>query len=215
MNLPAAFVPRLRAALITVLLLTQGMVALPLPRSVKREDFDQPVAREELQKWVDVAGGVGVQITREELADRFTAYGSSLGAMRKSMIAPMKPWLRLTGTGQSWGLFTYPDTFPHKLVIEARTGGSWETLYGGLDPDHRFLRNILIYRRVRGVYDGNTGKPGPSWENFTRWAANRAFAEFRTIEEVRVRFLRFHTVPPGGAADPEVVPRHARVYQRP
>lgn len=215
MILAPEFRRRVRAVGIAILLVTQGMVALPLPRSVKRSDFDQPVAREEMGRWVEVLGSVGVHTTHDALADAFTEYGSAFGGVRKDVLLPLKPFLRLTGTGQSWGLFTYPDTFPHKLVIEARTGARWDTLYGGLDPDHTFLRNILVYRRVRGVYDGNSGKPGPSWENFTQWVARQAFAAFPDVEEVRVRFLRFHTVPPGGAADTEVVPRHARTILRP
>ena len=58
-------------------------------------------------------------------------------------------------------------------------------------------------------------KPGPSWNNFTKWAADRSFAAYPEVEEVRVRFLRFHTVPPGGKADADVVPRHVRTYSRP
>jgi hypothetical protein len=64
------------------------------------------------------------------------------------------------------------------------------------------------------VYDGNTNKPGASWENLSRWIANRVFDSQPGVVEVRVYFERFHTVPPGGTPDPEVVKRHSRTFVR-
>lgn len=67
---------------------------------------------------------------------------------------------------------------------------------------------------MRGVYDGNTTTPGDSWNNFSKWAAYQALDAFPDLVEVRVGFRRFHTIPPGGVPNPEVVTRHLRVYRR-
>jgi hypothetical protein len=203
-----------RGALIALALLVYGALALPIQRSVRRSSFDTPVAREELARWTDLLARVGVHRSVGELADDLVDVGNAVGGVKATLTAPLKPWTRLTGTGQAWGLFTYPDTFPHRLVIEGRTGDTWRTLYAGLDPDATFLRDILTYRRVRGVYDGNTVKPGDSWNNFAAWAAKRVFESHPDVVEVHVLFHRFHTTPPDGPADPKVVPRHLRTFQR-
>lgn len=207
--------PSVRAALIAAALVANGLMALPLPKSVKRSNFDLPVAREELAAIRGHLGRLGVELTHEELADAFVAWGRPLAEARGWLTEPLKHPFRILGMGQSWGLFTYPDTWPHRLVVEARPkGGVYERLYAGLDPEHDWRRDVFVYRRVRGVYDGNTNKPGASWNNFARWTADRVFEEFRGYDEVRVFFERFHTVPPGGEPDPEVVVRHSRTFFR-
>jgi hypothetical protein len=205
-----------RAALIAVALLVNGLLALPLPKSVKRSSFDTPIAKEELDNWVDLLAVAGVRTTRDALADHLTAYGKQTSALRSALVKPMKPWMRVSGTGQAWGLFTYPDTFPHRLVIEGRPSATapWQTIFAGLDPEHDFLASVFTYRRVRGVYDGNTDKPGSSWRNFTKWAADRVFEAYPEHQEVQVGFVRFHTVAPGGTPDPTVTRRHFRTHLR-
>lgn len=204
----------LRAAAIAGLIGLYGTVALPLPRTVTAKTFDNPVAVEEIERWTGILGGLGVHTDPAEIRGVLIGAGGLLGGAKATLLEPARPWLRLTGTGQAWGLFTYPDTFPHKLTVEGRAGETWRLLYAGLDDEADFLRDVFVYRRVRGVYDGNTTTPGDSWNNFTRWAADQAFAAFPDLVEVRVGFQRFHTTPPDGEADPTVVPRHLRVYRR-
>lgn len=207
--------PQVRAGLLLAVILVQLFAAAPLPKTVKRSNFDEPVAREELGNIRDLLADIGVQVTHAQLADGFTAVARPLASFRGALMAPFTGVLRLTGTGQSWGLFTYPDTFPHRLVVDARpTDGAWRTLYAGLDPDETWNVELLTYRRVRGVYDGNTAKPGASWDNLSRWIADRVFDEFADVGEVRVYFQRFHTVIPGRPPDTEVVTRHPRTYHR-
>jgi hypothetical protein len=205
---------RVRAALIALGVVVHGFAAAPLPRSVKRSQMDTPMAKEELGRWVAVAARVGVEITIPELADWMTSTGAVAASARKAVMAPFGPWFRLTGTGQGWGLFTYPDTFPHRLTVEVREGRSWRTVYAGLDPDATWMRPQLAYRRVRAVYDGNTDKVGPSYEPFVDWVAAHAFADFPDAKQVRVGFVRTHSTMPGEAADPEVAARLLRVRSR-
>ena len=203
-----------RAALIAGVLLFYGVVAVPAPRTVSARTFENPVAVEEIARWTEILAAVGLPLTGDELTDRVVTVGNVFGKAKAAIVDPARPFLRLTGTGQSWGLFTYPDTFPHKLVVEARAGHAWRVVYAGLDDDADFLRDVVTYRRIRGVYDGNTTSPGDSWNNFARWTADRVFEAFPDVTEVRVGFRRFHTTPPGGTPDPEVVPRLLRTFRR-
>lgn len=215
MTLPAW--PSVRAGLLAGVLAVYGLAALPLPHAVKRASFDEPVAREELTAQAAWLGRVGVATTADGLADALYTFSAGWVTVYDHTLKPLAPLFRLTGTGQSWGLFTYPDTFPHQLVVEVRAGKSapWQVWFQGLDPEHDWMRDVIAYRRVRGVYDGQTTKPGASWNNLTRWLARRAFEQDATLTTVRVSFRRFHTVRPGEPADPAVETlRHVRSWDR-
>lgn len=202
---------KLRAALLAAVLLVHGVAASPLPSSVDTSALNGPIGREELGRWVGILGGLGVQTTREELVTRLVAAGEAGAAVRNAVVKPFAPVMRLTGTGQAWGLFTYPNTLPHTLVIAAERGGQWEELYRALDPEHAFLEPQLTYRRMRGVYDDNASKVRPSYDNFTRWVGRQVFAAYPDATRVKVYMERRHVLPPGQPPDPEVKIRLSKV----
>ncbi len=207
----------IRAALLTIVLVIEGVAALPIPRSIKRSSFEEPVAREELAVQRGLLSKIGLELTHEELVDVLFTTGSMWVSVNDYTLKPLQPFLGVFGIGQSWGLFTYPDTFPHQLIVEVRRSKSadWELWYAGLDPAYAWSRDVLTYRRVRGVYDGQTSKPGASWNNMTRWIAKQACAQDPGVQIVRVSFRRFHTVPPGKPPEAPVdLLRHARSWTR-
>ena len=204
-----------RAAVITFALVVHGIPALPLPRSIKRSQFDTPMASEEMARWSRLVGSVGIDRSASQLSDLFFAMGTVAVDARKMMVAPFARFYRVSGTGQGWGLFTYPDSFPHQLCVDIRReGGGWEQIYAGLDPTDDWHRPQLVYRRIRGVYDGSTEKPGITYTNFVSWVSGEAFADFPDAEAVRVSFLRAHNTRPGEPQDPEKKRRWERVKTR-
>lgn len=208
-------VARARGALLALVLVVEGILAAPIPHSMKRSSLDEPIAREEIAAQVRILDGLGISVTTDQLADALYRSGAAWASAYHAVIDPVEPLLRVTGTGQGWGLFTYPDTYPHQLVVDVRRSrsGPFVTLYAGLDPEHAWKRDILAYRRVRGVYDGQTAKPGASWNNLTKWLAGEACAEDPLVSAVRVSFTRFHTVRPDQPAPAPGDPlRHARTW---
>jgi hypothetical protein len=124
---------------------------------------------------------------------------------------------RLTGTGQGWALFVNPDTYPHRLRIRGkqRKHDPWELLYLRLDPKHDLLANRLAYRRVRGIYDDNTGKRTTRLgKNFARWAAREVMLARPDLNIVRVDFLRSHVTIPGRPIDEHKRTRLGRSHKR-
>jgi hypothetical protein len=204
-----------RAALIALAILVHGVAASPLPKSAKRASFEQDIAKEELNRWVGILGAVGVDATPKELSDLVYQTSVALVDVRSTLLGPFRGWFRLTGTGQGWGLFTYPDSYPHQLTVAVRgVEQVWRPIYVALDPEYTWRRDVFVYRRVRGVYDGNTLRAGASYENFVRWTAREAFADFPEALQVRVGFYRFHTVRPDEPRDPERVEKHMRIIDR-
>lgn len=204
-----------RAALILLVIVVQGLAALPIPDRVRAADFETDYAKEEMAAWSALLARVGVRATAEEVGDVFFTVGRAAADARRAVVGPLGPVYRLTGTGQDWGLFTYPDNRPHRLEVAVRArDGRFETVYAGLDPARAWARDVLTYRRVRGLYDGQTDRPGASWDNLTRWIARRLLAERPDAHQVRVRFVRLHTTLPGAEPDPRELPRHARLWTR-
>jgi hypothetical protein len=204
-----------RAGLISVVLFGQLADAIPLPTLSKR-DLRHPVAQQEATRWTQRLNDWGVEITRDELIDRGLAVGNAANGFRKAVLRPWYPLRRATGTGQSWGLFAFPEPHAGRLVVRGRAlEGDWETLFSAPNGDGR-LGELLRFRRVRGIYDdaADRPKPGTLWPRFSRWVAAEVLAERPDFDEVEVRVDLIHVVPPGGGpADPDRV-YHARLELR-
>ena len=206
-----------RGAILAAVVLVNGFAASPLPRNVQRSQYDTLLAREEVGRWRSTLASVGIAYTEAELIDASYTWGSGLAELRRASMTPFTDLFRLTGTGQSWGLFTYPDTFPHQLVVWTRRGDDalWKLRYAGLDRDHADDVDVLAYRRIRGVYDAQASRPTKTWPRTAAWIARRALLADASATHARVGFYRRHSVAPGEAR-PEEAPvlRHARTYRR-
>ncbi len=207
-----------RAVLLLGVVVVHGFAAAPLARSASRKRFDLPLARDELARLATLAGRVGIDTSAEQLADSAYDVVRAQSGLRNAVLAPFADALELTGTGQAWGLFTYPDRFPARLVVEGRPAeGAWRRLYASLDPNATFNRDKFVYRRIRGVYDGNSDKAGRAWDPFVSWVGMEVFAAYPEIDEVRVKFRGIHTYEPGESAEAlvESGERAVRVRRRP
>jgi len=208
-------IPKLRAALLALVLAVYGVAALPLPKSIKRADLDKPIARDELLRWTGILAEVGVVLTVEELTDHVFTVGEAAAKFRRFALDPFKRWLQISGTGQDWALFTYPDSRPHRLEVAIKDPDGWETIFAALDLERDWRADRFCYRRIRGVYDGSTEKGGAAYDLLAKRIGAWAFAEFPDATNVRVRFVRTHSVLPGETPDPEETPRHPRLQARP
>ncbi len=209
--------PSLRALILTAVLLAQIADAIPLPE-LHEKDLRHPVAKAELKRWTRTLNGWGLPITEAELAARGLAVGNVATRARQAVLRPWRPFRTLTGTGQSWGLFAFPESHVGRLVIRARAAdGDWEELFRAPeDGDGGLLSQRLHFRRVRGIYDDacDRPRPGPLWRRFSRWVAREVFEERPELDEVEVRIDLEHVVPPGrGEPDPPRV-YHARLELR-
>lgn len=206
--------PRLRALLIGLVLLVNGFSNLPAT-AVKEKDLKNPIARQELQSWSELLGHVGVERTPAQLREDAVRYGNGLAELKKRGMKPFRPAFRLTGTGQGWGLFTYPNTFPHTLHVDIDEGGSWRTVYAALDPEADWMEGRFRFRRVRGVYDDNAWKARRSYENFVDWVAREAFEDFPEANQVSVYMIRRPAREVGQPSSPDLEKRLERTRTRP
>lgn len=206
----------LRAGLIALVLLAQWADAMPLPE-LKKRDLDNPIAQDELKRWQGVLASVGVELTTEELAEGGLEVGAAMRKGRRAVLAPWAPFRRITGTGQGWGLFAYPDPYAGRLVVAERVqDAGWETFYTAPQTEGGLLTQQLRYRRIRGIWDdaGDRVRPREVYDRFATWIARRRFEERADIELVEVRLDLHRVRRPGMGEEPLDKRRHARVRRR-
>jgi hypothetical protein len=203
-----------RGAAIAVALVVHGIYAMPAPTRVTRADLDSAEGKEELGRWFALVQGLGLPLTRAEFEDVTMSWSKAGAELHTATRKPFRPFLKFTGTGQAWALFASPDTHPHRLEVYVRREGAWQVVYRRNTADHSWMDATFRYRRVRGVYDGSTGRSGPPYWNFTRWVAKRAMLEWPDVDQVRVQMVRTHTVLPWEPPDPAETVRLQHTHKR-
>lgn len=210
--------PVVRSILIGLVLFVHGSVGAPWPELTKA-DLSYGVAKDELRRWSGVLTDLGWPHTPEQLSQELLEVSARSRRVRVALHRPFQPLLRLTGTGQAWALFAYPDPYAGRLVIGERRQGetAFTEVYrapGQGEPD---LVDLVEYRRIRGIYDdkGDRAKPGYAWRRLARYLAARRMAEDPTVLEVELR-LDLVTLPiPGQRDDPPAdARRHVSRFDR-
>jgi len=200
-----------RAVLITAVLVLQMLDAIPLPE-LRKHHLANPVAKEELVRWSSLLTDMGRPTTPAQLAEIGLDMGKMAGNFRKKVLKPWHPLRRLTGTGQSWGLFAYPEPATGRLVVDGIGPEGTETLYSAPGGKGDALETLLEYRRIRGIYDDGGDRPRPRriYQRFSRFVAARVFEAHPELNAVEVRLDLHPLVPPGQGEPVPDSKRHAR-----
>ncbi|MFT4978084.1 MAG: hypothetical protein ACI8S6_003992 [Myxococcota bacterium] len=204
--------PALRASLLAVVIGAEWLDALPLP-TLRPGHLNQPIAQAELSRWTEALNGLGVSVTKDELTAAGLEVGAAAVDFQKASMAPLRPLKKLTQTGQSWGLFAYPDPFAGRLIVEVWIDGEWQSRFRAPGADRSLLSRRLRYRRVRGIYDdlGDRPKPRGGYSRFADWVALTIMADDPRVEKVQVRLdLVTVRLPDEGPEQPEER-RHVRI----
>jgi hypothetical protein len=209
-------IDQVRAGLLFLLLMVHGVFAMPWFHEIKASSLNRPEAIEELRQWRELVVSLGVEMDQDTFNQRLMEISAALAAPQKRLKSSLRPLLKWTGTGQGWGLFVSPDTYPHRLIVEGQNPKTkrFELIYRRLDEEHDWWDARFRYRRLRGIYDGATSRPGKVYTTFSRWVATAAFEEYPQYETVRVGFIRTHSVVPGAERDTRNPRRLLRTFRR-
>lgn len=170
-----------RATAITVVLLVHGVAALPLPARISDAELADPTAQDELRRWSERLASVGVSVSPEALGAHVQGGARRIHRARQQLLAPARPVLRVTGTGQAWGLFANPDLRPRRLSFGPTEDAP---VFRTNDPLRREAAGVVGYRRVRALYDapGTRLRATPSLRWLARWLLDRHRAVDPTVE---------------------------------
>jgi hypothetical protein len=207
--------PHLRALLIALVLVANGIVALPFGPRVTKASLARPEARIEVDAWMGFASRLG--LSRQEFEQLLIRESDRLVDWDETLTAPFKSFMGWTKTGQSWGLFAVPDADPMRFtVLGVDESGEERVLYRRLDGEHAFLRGALDFRRVRGVYDcgGSRKTLPPRYQNLAKWVARQAFAAHPDLARVVVLQTETRTTLPWQDPDPKLVERYRLTFSR-
>ncbi len=163
----------LRAGLLAALLLSHGLVALPLGPRVTAKSIAEPRAQREVDGWMALAGPLG--FSREGFIDTVIAGSDLLVSTDRRVVGPMAKRWKLLGIGQAWALFAVPIDTPRTLEVSGIDAQGRHLLYRRHDPEHAVLADVFGYRRVRGVYD--RGKRTRSYRELATWTAATLMAQ--------------------------------------
>lgn len=204
----------IRAFLITVVVGFNFIQASPAPGKVSKTALKDPIAMEELGRWVDLFAWFGVETTPEAISQWTVGLADNWKAGKRFIATPIRPFWTFTATQQGWGLFTYPDTHPYEMEIQIRGNEmEYQTIFLSQDPDLDFQWALLTFRRFRGMY--NPGRRAPkTYNGVTKFLAKRAFETYPDASRVRVRFRRLHTTLPGLEPDEIATVRFSRTIKR-
>jgi len=137
------------------------------------------------------------------------------GRVQTAVLSPFGfvfDWLRVT---ERWVLFAGASSRRFRLEIAARGNSSepWHLLYRADDERHRFLAELIEYRRVRGAFNPRTQEPPPGYEAFVAFIARRVLRERPELRDVRVRMERIRIDDAGGYTGTGMY-AHERVKRR-
>lgn len=188
--------PHVRAALILALCGVAVVAALPSPGPSAKKLMKDEAGQQELRQWVTILGNFGWHTDEDTLADQVMVLSKTSRSAKSSITKPFRPFFRLTGTWQGWGLFAYPDTHPHSMIIEvAPVRGDYEVIYDSRDPELRWMGPTLHFRRVRALYNPGR-KPPAAYRHFVEWLSTKAFEDYPDAARMRVSFVRERTAMP-------------------
>lgn len=163
--------PRVRAGLITLVLLMGLVAGLPFPG-------DEQLAR--MPRWY---------------ARRVPA----LRQAQELLLTPFRPISDTLVLVQRWALFSGARTTRHWLWLEGRAAktGRWVTLYRPHDPEHDADAAALEYRRVRGSWNPRGRVPQAGYEAFVSFEARRLLFARPELDAVRARIETVEILPRG------------------
>jgi hypothetical protein len=202
----------LRAALLAGLLIIQAADAIPLPE-LKPRHLANPVAKVELRRWAHILTDLGRPTSPDEVRDFGLRLGGLTTVFRRAVLGPWRPLRTLTGTGQSWGLFAYPEPQAGRLIVEGRREGEpFVPVFRAGELEEGELGPMLRYRRLRGVWDDAGDRPQPRavYDRLVDLVAQRVFAADPQLVEVEVRIDEVSVILPTEGEDPPETRRHVR-----
>lgn len=167
-----------------------------------RQVWNSPHNREQFNHWSATLSRFGLDISSTRLKSELWEFTRRYVRLHSQLMRPVR-WLpEQLGFGQSWRMFSNPQTTPSRLWLEVDDGHGFEPIYVSRSSEHTWRRSFFEHHRVRKLL-GRIGRGGrdAAYESLARWVAKRAFQDYPNAARVRVRTYVWAT--PGADAQPQ------------
>ena len=189
--------------------------ALPnASQGLRRSAWRDPRVKDELSSWADVFG-----VTRPALEDTLFDAAKAWQATRKTLLLPLRPYLKLSGITQGWVVFVAGTRQADRFEVLARDDdGDERRLYLRGDDDAQWQSTLLESQAWRNV-TFSAAWPDPRsrrWrKRMCKVLANRAFDDDAGISSIECGFLRRRNLKPGEGRAPAEQRVNVAVVPRP
>lgn len=215
----------LRPTLRTAALIGYGLLCLlfVLPggsRFTSRAVWNSAHNQRQFDVWAKTLGSLGIPTTGPRLQSQLWSVAKKYSKSRDKLLRPLR-WLpEQVGFGQSWRMFSNPQTTPSQLWVEVDTGKGFSPIYVSRSSEHIWRRPLFDHHRVRKLL-GRIGRGGKdeAYVAFSARIAKHALADFPDAKRVRTRIFTW-TTPSPNASSPDPAQfrrgkfRHERTFNR-
>ncbi len=193
----------LKALLLMTLVVLNALATVPAFGNASAERLQRPYEQAELGRWQGFLRGLGLELSREQLAERYLAFASRFAQVRAALQAPLRGWTELTQTQPVWTLFGTPDAFSPALRLTVWDASGERVLYESGDPERHWQAEVLGYRRVRAAYNASRSAPPHTYGPLCQRLSELVFAEQPEVQRLRCAIVRRAVPVPGEAAQRE------------
>jgi len=193
-------------------------------RLANRQVWDSPHNRDQFSHWASTLQKFGVNVSGATLKQWLWGFTRRYVRAHSQLLRPVR-WLpEQLGFGQSWRMFSNPQTTPSRLWVELDEGSGFEPIYVSRSTQHTWRQGFFEHHRIRKLLGriGRGGRDG-AYNSLAGWVAKRAFDEHPQAQTVRLRIYTWTT--PSGSAEPGFTEppefgrrkgkfRHERVFTR-
>jgi len=166
--------------LVTAHLVAITLLALPAPGRVTQKTLRDPALQEVFADWRGVLSSLGVDLSQEESEQLAMSSANAFMDSRNTLLRPLQPYFKYTGTQQSWQMFGYLNRTPAKLKLELYTpSDGWRDLYIARSSEVAWRKQQLDGERYRGMINAYSWKRSRrGFNRFVDWIACEAASDF-------------------------------------
>jgi len=171
-------------------------------RFVNRDVWDSPHNRDQFTQWAATLNQLGFDVSAGAMKQWLWGFTRRYVRAHSELMRPLR-WLpEQLGFGQSWRMFSNPQTTPSRLWVEIDDGNGFEAIYVARSTQHTWQQPFFEHHRVRKLL-GRIGRGGrdAAYNALASWVAKRAFREYPQASKVRVRIYTWTT--PGADSEPQ------------
>lgn len=190
--------PHVRAGLVALHVVSLVVLSLPDEGAVHdTRRWQTENARADLRQMAARLTAWGWPLDEHGLERVLWSAGDAYLQVQKPLAAPFEGYAELTGSRQGWTMFASPQRHPAELHVDVEHGGRWQPLYRPHSAEHAWNRRQLEHNRFRKFLGRFArGFHQQHYDQAARWLATKAAREHPEASRVRVRLLRYATLPP-------------------
>lgn len=183
-----------RAAFVTFHLVAIGLAAFPSAgEGLDRKAWKDPTVQDEFARW---AGYLHTDV--DTLEDKGYLVAKAAATAQSALLVPFRPYLKWSGTDQSWKMFVAAHKYPTRMQLQSKRGElDWETDFEEGSDTATWNARAFATERMRGsIFVWGWTTYANRWKTACNAFAARLFAEDATRTHVRCRMWKARSPTP-------------------